>query len=106
MADITPLADAIHRYRGRKLTPGQVAAILGAVEAGERQVDVAERYGISQSWVSMLTRKLHDLWDTMDAFHATEQDLEDVDWELFHRFMTLMQVERRLRDEGRHLDED
>lgn len=47
-------AEAIDGMRGRKLGPPEVRAIRGALADGERQREVAARFGVSQAAVSAI----------------------------------------------------
>src|SRR5947209_402307 len=87
-------------------TDEEVAEAREAVKAGETQEACAERFGVSQSYVSKLTRRMHEVFDLMDRLHACGADLEETDWELFSRLMTLVEVERRLRESGAHLEDN
>jgi len=46
------------RHGRAKLTDAQVAALRAAFDAGERQVDLARRYGVGEPCVSYLVRRL------------------------------------------------
>ncbi len=49
-----------HTKGGPRLTPGQRHLIVSAVLAGERQVDVAKRFGVHYNTVSLLCKSVRN----------------------------------------------
>jgi hypothetical protein len=84
--------------RRRRLGPNEIALVRQAVAAGERQVDIAARHGISQGWVSRLARKVHDVHNVTAPLSADMLDLDaELPPRLHQRLVSLLEFERRVR---------
>jgi hypothetical protein len=53
----------VPRPRSQKLSPEQLKDIDALLDAGELQVRIAERYGVSESWVSQYAKGLRRQYD-------------------------------------------
>ena len=76
-------SDRIHQDRRLKLIPSQRAELLRAVhKAEETQQQIADRFGMSQSYVSRVAQDAHAIFDLLDRWHLSEAELADeLSWE-------------------------
>ena len=98
------LTDRIEHDRRRRTTRSQRAEILRAICRAERsQQQIADEYGVSQAYVSRVTRDAHAIFDILERLHLSVGELEsELSWEAWHRLTTILELEALLRRRGYH----
>jgi transcriptional regulator with XRE-family HTH domain len=96
--------DRIHQSRQhRKVAPSDEAEVARLVTTEElAQQEIADRVGVSQSYVRRVSKSAHRIFDWMQKLGLSEDDLEGEleSWELFHRIMTLIAIDDLVRSRG------
>lgn len=57
----------VPRPHAQRLTPAQLAEIDGLLAAGMKQIQIAERYGVTRSWVSLYAKGKRRQYDRPEA---------------------------------------
>jgi transcriptional regulator with XRE-family HTH domain len=99
------LANAAHRHRFSPLQPESVKReLVRAIIAADKSVtqeEIADRFQVTQSYVSRVTREARRLMDLMERLHVTVGEVEaELDFEIWHKLTTILEVEALLRRRG------